>query len=405
MLYNIIKNMEYTCNIIYNSEILEYIKNTDLLLDIERDDYEDNRDKYPILKVLKHLKEKDKQFTLLNILSSTYDLFYSPVRDIKKKRLKYTYEIPIIINSEDVLNYLGDSYYQNCLYEKGFRNTVVSDTKTINNILVPGCKYDLYDKNIKNNKYVTSIPISKEITKKNDIHIDTIIVVGNDLHQKYGITSNGARRNAFVYNIDIRNVEPGFGVSDILTKGMLMRNNFAIHKEDIEKYMEKGGNSYTILEKSENEIAEMKKIKIFNEKYTWLRNKQFDMYFEAVRQYYESPNKLRTLDIILTKGINHNKVNKECLMKYIEKIDDAIEKGQISKKKDMIKLYMGSLIVYPDFKYGSWGSRKKLVHDDFEKKFGITINHYIGNNKRDIIINISRPREFFKISQTYKLPF
>ncbi len=417
IIYNIIKNMEYTSVHIYDPKILPYVNDIELLDSLDTDDYFDVVGKHPILKILQiintdeHNRYENKKFSLWNILSATYNTWYSPKGDRKQKRLRYEFQTNITINIEDALNYLGDSYFQNSIYEKGHRSiSVITGTKSLDYVLTPGCIFELVENTPKTNKLFTNFHVSKEITKKNDITLNIMVITGTDLHKKYGISTNDARRCALIYNVDINDVDPGFGVSDILTKGPTKRPNFALHKEDILKYKEKGGNPYTLLEMSENEVVERKRLNSpmynkYDDKVSHWRNEQSKAYHTAVEMYYASTNKEKTLEDILSKTIKYTKIDRVCISKYIRYIDMAIEKGNVSKKKDSIKQYAAGVEFYPDIIIDSWHQRKKYIDKQFHQRYGFSVEHFIGNNRRNLYIGISQPRELFDTSKTFELPY
>jgi hypothetical protein len=410
--------MDNTTNIIYDHEIQKYVNDIELLDDLEQDDYFDIVERFPILKILQVIKTDNNQtkygnknFSIWNILMATYTTWYGSSSKItnRQKKLKYEFQTKINVSVEDVLNYLGDSYFQNCLYEKGYRSVHVAENKSLNYVLTVGCIFENVENTSKTNKLFTSFHVPKEITKKNDITLNIMVIVGNDLHEKYGISSNDARRCAFAYNVDIRTVDPGFGVSNILTKGIVKRPNFALHKDDILKFREKGESCYSVLEMSEKEIIERKRLNSplykYDDEVFHCRNEQSKAYHTAIAQYYASTNKEKTLEDILSKKIKYTKIDRICMQKYINNIDAAIEKGEFGKKKDFIKQYAAGLEFYPDIVCDSWYQRKNYIDKEFIKKYGFSIEHFTGNNKRDIFIGIKRPTQLFNVSDMVELPY
>jgi hypothetical protein len=127
-IYEIIKNMWYTTNIKFpvigsDLSLLSSI-NQDLLFE------------YPILEILVELKKREGEITIWEIMKTFYDKFILRKSDIKhikphysvKKEYQLNYFFnPIIITMVDVINYLGDSYYQYAEYNKGYKNDIINN--------------------------------------------------------------------------------------------------------------------------------------------------------------------------------------------------------------------------------------------------------------------------------------
>jgi hypothetical protein len=301
ILFGVIKNIDHTAKLTYDEKIIDYVSNIDVLDEIDADDYFNIISDHPIIKILYKLsKKEDNKFTLWNIINTVYDTWYAFQRDNKTKRIKYSFKNSIVITVEDILNYLGDSHYKNCIYTRGVREVDVSSSTNLTYILTPGGKFEIYEKYVENNKFVTKIVVPREITKTTTQYINAMLISGNDLHTVYGISDNYARRAALVYNVDLYNIDPYFGVPNVLTT-INKKMKHALHKEDILKYLEKGGQAYTMLEMSDAEVEERKKMKIINERYLYMRDKQFNGYKEALLKYYTSSYKKVALEKLLSE--------------------------------------------------------------------------------------------------------
>lgn len=427
ILYGTLMNMSNNINLVYSEKIIEYVKNIELLDELDSEDYSKIVFKHPILKIIYILSKDNKKIDLWNILNCVLDKWYKQkyeTEEIKKenitkyiihpvgKLIKYTFNSPIVITPEDVLNYIGDSHYKNYMYNKGFRNVDVSANTNVMHILTPGGKFEAQGKNIENNKFVKKITIPREMTDSVPIYMNIMVISDDELHKQYGITNNSARRCALVYNVDLGNVEPYFGTANVLTT-INKKMNYALNKDDILKYLEKKGNAYTILEMSDAEIEERRKLKLINEKYLYLRDIQFNYYKGALIKYYSSNNSKKTMKNLLIDSVQGLRVNNKhlvkldnnTLLKYRDAIDEAIEKKKIRKNKGDIEKYISMLSIFPDFVYGEWYSREKYVNDNFEKNFGITVEHFLGNKKREIDMTIDIPKEFLDMNKVVDLPF
>jgi hypothetical protein len=329
-----------------------------------------------------------------------------------KKLIKYVFQNQIIITPEDILNYIGDSHYKNCIYNKGSKDVDVSASANVTYVLTPGGKFEPYDKNIENNKFVKKITIPREMTDSVPVYMNIMLVSDDELHKQYGITNNSARRCALVHNVDLQNVEPYFGTANVLTT-INKKMNYALNKDDILKFLEKKGNTYTILEMSDAEIEERRKLKLINERYLYTRDIQFNYYKGALKRYYSSNNSKKTMQNLLVDSVQGLKLNNKhiikldnnTLLKYRDAIDDAIEKNKIRKNKGDIEKYIAMLSIQPDFVDSSWHLREKYINENFEKNFGITVDHFLSNKKREIDMTIDIPKEFLDTSKVVDLPF
>lgn len=415
LLYGTMMNINNTVKLKFDNKIKKYVDDIQLLNDLDSDDYVYILSEYPILKILHILSKDYKEFNFINIIMCVYDTWYKQkVKHekvgnryiIKKagKMIKYAFNEDIVIKVDDVLNYLGDSHYKNCLYSKGTREVDVSATTNVTQIITPGGKFEPYEKNIENNKFVKKIIISREITKTVPIYMNIMVIADDDLHKQYGITNNIARRCALVYNVDLYNVEPYFGTPNVLTT-INKKMNYAINKEDIMKYLQKNGNPYTIMEMSDAEIEERKKLKLINEKYLYLRDIQFNTYKGALLKYYQSSNKKQTMKNLMENGYNGKKMDNDCLLRYKDAIDNAIDKQKIRKNKSDIEKYIPMLPIQPDFVDSMWPIREKFVNDTFKENFGITVQQFLSSRTREINMNIDKPKQFLDTNKKVNLPF
>lgn len=138
---------------------------------------------------------------------------------------------PLRIMVRDVLDYLGDSYYQYGDYVYG-----VVDEK----ILAPGCVY--HNMVTDDNKFVTFVPDT-------DV-FQGIYMIDQNLHRNNAITTNKSRRLAFLLGIDISKIPPCFSSRVSQREG---RKN-AINYGDVHTYFLRSGRGFDISEMEEEDI-------------------------------------------------------------------------------------------------------------------------------------------------------
>lgn len=420
-IYEILKNMSYTVNYGFNGQIIDYINDVNLFEKLEDDKKKMLLIQYPILKIIFKLKKEGKKNTIWNILTTVCDTFYpdiysgmkeETIEHIRKYTLKYSFEEPIEIKMEDVVNYLGDSYYQNSVYDKG----IIHDTTDVKNLgkgllyvsggnttllyLQPGYKYDKlkpdevsftdttsFFTKYSHNPYIT---LFRNINDKDPKTSIEILVVGNELHNKIDVSSNIARRLAFMYGIDPRNVDPLFSIPDPNISGKY--RNVVITEEDVLKYMAKGGNYYTVLEIPDDELVYSKRInnmigldeksknKIQVKDY---KNIVTKYYKTAAKEYFKSKDKKRTF----VDFIRNKKLNPLTLKMYIDKVEEKnLPVGQISN-------FIDNLNILPDFLDPEWPTKKMKLEKKFADSTGINLQNYVNGHKRNLYINIARPKQ------------
>ena len=266
-IYEILKNMSYTTNFGFNSEIMKYINDMSLFDKLNNQDKLKIMAKFPIIKIVIKIKQKGLKITIWNILTTAYDMWYPKlyrgmkkelVDDIKSKTLKYTFENPIEITVLDAINYFGDSYYQNARYTKGVTYEMIANKYTGNVLyLNPGCRFikinpeevTFTDKTSSVAKYSQNpyVTLFRNIDDKDPRISIEMLVVGEELHSsKMAVSSHLARRHGMIYNVDMSNVNPCFSIPDPNISGKF--REIAITGEDVDKFLAKGGNYYTILE-------------------------------------------------------------------------------------------------------------------------------------------------------------
>ena len=339
-IYEILRNMEYTSQLAFNSNITPYVNDISKLAQKDIKTQVDIMFKYPILEIIKILYEKNMKITLWNILSTVIDTWYpevivpaminqNPVADPnrpgfilppskeqleeiqkqlaakRKQKLKKFSSIEITVM--DVVSYLGDSYMQNLEYSEGFK-----ETDEVTTALNPGCKYERYDPDSVSfdNENSGKHNDNPYITVFKNPHIDdvnlSILIVGNDLHRKEDVSNNLARRAALFYNVDLNKVSPCFGSNELYTSGK--NRVFAIQLVDVLKYLEKGGWPYTISELTDPELKFREKNNLIDKKLLKNSNKDREDYIKlhktALKSFFRSKDKTETLED-LTRGKTH----------------------------------------------------------------------------------------------------
>jgi hypothetical protein len=392
-IYEIIKNMSYTTNFGFSKHIIEYINNMELFDKLPGEDKLKLMANFPVMKIIMKIIKKGLKITIWNLLTTAYDTWYpvmykgmklETVQEIKKLTLKYTFENPIEITMEDVVNYLGDSYYQNAKYKKGVKYEMQGNNYSgIILYLHPGCKFEkinhdevaFTDKTSKiakytHNPYITLIRNPEDNDPKISIEV---LVVGSDLHNHNTVVStNLSRRSALIYNVDMTDVEPCFSISDPNISGKF--RDIAINDQDLLKFLAKGGNYYTILEMPDTELK-FRKLRT-GDKMTCIKT-----YRSAVKEYFKSKNKKLTYrDFVLRK-----RLNPLTLDIYINKVIDAkIPQNQLSH-------YIDALNILPDFLDHTWPSKKIKLDNKFIQNTQISLNNFLSGEKRDIYINVLKP--------------
>ena len=392
-IYEIIKNMSYTTNFGFNKHIIDYINDLSLFEKLSNENKMKIIVNFPIMKIIIKLKQKGLKITIWNILTISYDMWYpvfykgmkpEQIADIKKRTLKYSFETPLEITLEDVINYLGDSYYQNARYAKGIEYEQISNKYTGGILyLKPGYKYDkinvdevaFIDKTSMSTKYVHNpyITLFRNLNDKDPKISIEILIAGDELHNnKLAVTTNFARRAAFLYGVDLSNVNPCFRLPDPNISGRF--SEVAINEKDIIKYLEKGGNYYTILEMTDEELK-FRKLPLDDKLLT------IKYYRGAVKEYFKSKDRPKTYkDLIQKKHLNPLTLNI-----YIENVSSAnIKSGQLSH-------YIDTLNILPDFLDLNWPHRKQFLEKQFLEKASISIDNFLNGTKRDIYLNIEKP--------------
>lgn len=405
--YEILKNMTHTTQFILDKNIITYVSDMSLFEKLGKDDKIKILTQFPIMKVIIKMKKNSIKITHWNILTTIYDMWYpvfnkgmskEAIEKIKKNTLKYSFDKPVNILLIDVVNYLGDSYYQNSRYNKGIKYEQISNKYTGNiTYLHKGYKFEkinsdevsFVDKTSITSKYVHNpyITLLRNVDARDPKISIEMLVVGENLHSKVDVSSNMARRNALIYGVDPSNVDPYFNIPDPSHPASASKYREIIVKdEDIIKFLAKGGNYYTILEMPDAELK-------FRKLPTGDKMTVIKYYRIAVKEYFKSSDKKR----LYTDLVQKKKLNPLTLNSYINKVNEAdISPNQLSN-------YIDNLNILPDFLDINWPSRKKYIENELiekivnyfenhsEEKVINFMNNFFNEKRRDCHINITRP--------------
>lgn len=397
-IYEIVKNMSYTTNFGFSKDIIEYVNNLDLFKKLKTEDKIKILSTYPVMKIILKIEEKGLKINIWNILTIAYDIWFPVfnrgmkkeiIDDIKKRALKYTFENPIEITVEDVVNYLGDSYYQNTRYNKGIK----IDNLMNSLYLYPGYKFEkinideisFTDKTSSVAKYVHNpfITMFRNMDDRDPKISIEMLIVGNDLHNnKNTISSNTARRCALLYNVDLSSVDAYFNLPDPNVSGKYRDPAIAINKEDVLKFLAKGGKYYTILEMPDPELK-------FRKMPTGDKMTVINLYRSAIKEYFKSKDRKKIYNDLIEK----KRLNPLTLRLYIDRVENAnISSNQIFH-------FIDSLNIIPDFLDIRWPYNKNYLEKEFIKKTNISFENFLNGHRRNIYINVPRPTErLYKIN-------
>jgi len=420
-IYEIIKNMEFTTKKIFNKD---FISDFSIFVKLSEKDKKEYRKKYPMIIIIEELNKQKQQVTIWNILTTIVDLWYTHTipRNISKEReieylsgiLKYNFDKTIEITMEDTINYLGDSYYQNLKYNRGIRRKSEHDDNIL--LLGPGYKFEQFDEKANtfenngigrnnNNSYLILYKNSELKSKNYDVGM---YVVGPDLHKNEDVTHYLARRCALVYNVNIADVDPLFSSNEPNIIGS--NRTFAVQKEDVLKFLQKGGKPFGGIEFTDRELKYRDTKKMLNYFYIQQQKVKYTKrYKEATIDYIKARAKGEQ-DSVLNEIIYDRHLSIEMLKKYIEKVDT--NEIPASKLKEEVENFN----IDPDFLDINWPIRKKILDRNFvktglplsnndntivdkivkienkEAKIGeILINNFLKGTKRNIYLNISIP--------------
>lgn len=392
-IYEIIKNMSYTTNFGFDGQIVDYVNDLSLFEKLGNEEKLELMSQFPILKVIIKIKQKGLKITIWNLLTTAYDMWYPRfyrgmkkelIENIKKRTFKYSFEQPIEITLEDVVNYLGDSYCQNSRYDKGIKYEMIAKKYTGNVLyLQPGYKFEkinsdevsFVDKTSSVAKYTQNsyITLFRNVDVKDPKISIEMLVVGDELHNNtVAVTSNLARRRALLYNVEPANIDPMFNIPDPNITGRY--RDVAVNADDVTKFMAKGGNYYTILEIPDAELK-------FRKLPTGDKMTAINHYRAAVKEYFKSKDKKKTY----TDFVQKKRLNPLTLNIYINKVEEAkLAQGQVSH-------FIDTLAILPDFLDIKWPFRKKYIEKEFIEKTHISLDNYLNGEKRDIYMNVPRP--------------
>jgi hypothetical protein len=402
-IYEIIKNMSQTISYGFNKDVVKYINNISLYEKLGDQEKMQLVTEFPIMKLILKIKEKGQRITIWNILTTACDMWIPVIQHgmkkeivdgIYKRTFKYLFDEPIAIIMEDVVNYLGDSYYQNSKYSKGIVFEQIANKYTGNVLyLQPGYKFEKIvsdevsftnDKS-SSMKYVHNpyVRLFRNIHDKNPKTSIEMLIVGDDLYDnKIAVSSNLARRAALMYNVDPTIINPLFSVPDPNISGKF--KEVAITKEDVFKYLEKGGNPFTILEMPDAELK-FRKLPIGE------KDRVIKTYRNAVREYFKSKDKKETYDDLIKK----KRLNPLTLGIYINKVKSAnVPPTQLTQ-------FIDNLNILPDFLDYKWPTRKKILDKEFVESTGMNVNNFLDGEKREMYINVPRPTSLLYKKKVY----
>jgi len=146
---------------------------------------------------------------------------------------------PVIIDTRDILDYMGDSYMQFGTYIHGVGYEEKDDNIEYS-FIKPPCGYTTtLDKQ---NSYLTF----------NESEFQGVYIIGSDIHKKHAITSDVARRFALILGLDIRYIPPCFSSKPSEKEGRNKLN--AITGEDIRSYFVRSGKGFYLEEMSPEDL-------------------------------------------------------------------------------------------------------------------------------------------------------
>lgn len=389
---DILVNMTYTTELVFEKEVRPYIQDITKFAGISKEEKIRLVNTYPIMKVLFKLHQQTKKFTIWNFLTTMYDMWYpkesdtGEFDDYNKQLLDYSFDYKLEITKEDIINYLGDSFCQYKSYKKGINyelDVLGQPTGTIE-YLGSGYTYspinpdDITFQNktssiqpYMRNPYVMLI---RHMESKDPIIFMDVLVVGEDLHLSGGVSSNLARRCALFYKIpDFDGMNPCFSLNDPNISGKFEK--VAIKLADVIKYLEKGGEPYSILELSDQELK-FRKLSMVP------KQQVVKTYKDMLKAYVTTANKDTKYNYIM----KHKDTNSMMMNKYIKEIDSMTG----FRKQDLIS-HIQNMDMTPDFLKSDWPVRKKVIEEEYLER-GIDIKKFISGDRRVLKINIGVPK-------------
>jgi len=270
-----------------------------------------------------------------------------------RKNMKEISITSIHITLDDVIYYMGDSYQQYETYKHGQLKTTTETTYlSISNN--NSCEY--IDE-ISQSPYAFKEVGSKYTNKGSDIF--SINIVNDELHSSKTVSSNLARRAAFVYNFDLNRLEPCFN-EDLLRDVAIEKDDvlFSLHMDNVKpiKYIEGA---------------------------TYLTNRIAAKNNNVIKTYQK---KLQTaLDKVSRAVIGLNKEEQdENIIRIAEKAaihPKLLKQLYLNKDRDISKLL-------PNITSASWPEMSKIYEDKFNKISNIPISLFLSDKKP--VIKVSK---------------
>lgn len=252
---------------------------------------------HPMIFILHHLYTKQIRPTMWNILKEAVDL---------KQSFKMT---PIHVTMLDVVNYLGDSYMQYYPYDATIRSIDPANVGQMRLIDEEEHKYYLAQ-----NSTVFIYANIPSIKKPSEI---MSFVVGQYLHDDDPLRLNinstaGARKRAFVYDINLERLHAKAGVRNKLTEDV--QTDASVTEDDIKSFARKGGRYFEEMEISDKEFDAFHKQRGTEQKIVKykenLRKHLQDAYKDALTNWVKSGGDMDEEDNLARRLRNDKDVGK-----------------------------------------------------------------------------------------------
>lgn len=269
---------------------------------------------------------------------------YDVLNVVASNKLKLAEKIQI--TPRDVIEYLGDSYYQFVEYKYGF---VINPINGRNEYLQSGCNYQPVD----------------EYAESDYIFNNKYYVVANKLWSN-SVSTNVARRLAFLFNINLAVMPPCFSAKP---GERIHRENSVITENDIDEYFNRDGKRYEKYDYPEN-FKQDEKTKIIND-------------IVKMKGVYKDA---------LIKGIDKVNINPVKFLKfnrgYFHYLLDIYKNLETKEEKNALF----ETIQPPTYFNLSNIAKKEKIFKDFETKWEIPMAEWLNPNKRPLYVNIILPQ-------------
>lgn len=394
VVYGILENFSRTKTLVLGAELRDAVARLDAL---DTDAQVAVFSEHPLALVLSKLKKSE--WTVLRILEQAVSEFYS---DMSGDVIWFKLATPVTVTRTDVLEFLGDSNYMNALYHRGLRKVATAAERVIDYVVSPGGRFVVYNRP---SVLHTKFEIPREVTRAAPLYINQM-VIGSE-KSEHPLCDAGARRAALVFNVNLTSVDPYFSVANAYTS-YTKRHNVALTKDDVVKFVAKGGIAYTVMEMTDNEVAARSAAHEVNENQLKKRKIQYSNYSRAVTEYIFSKDKDVTLRGLLAEvhfGTQYKKYDRACLVKYIEEVQAAISTKKIAKNRDSVKMYISQLHIFPDFLVDNWDERLALITKDFRDRFGLELAEFLKCNRKNLEMAMAAPDSLLDVEDLAKLPF